>query len=59
MRLLYDTYKRSFWDYALRELLTTVLISPDGKLPARLAVGAACDEGVLAEQVVKLTKLTK
>lgn len=59
MRLLYDTDKRAFRDYALRGLPTTVLISPDGMLLARLEGGAAWDEGVLAEQVFKLTNSIK
>ena len=59
MHLLYDTDKRAFRDYALRGLPTTVLISPDGKLLARLEGGAAWDEGVLAEQVLKLTNSNK
>lgn len=59
VRILYDTDKKAFRDYALRGLPTTVLISPEGKLLARLEGSAAWDEGVLAEQVFKLTNSTK
>lgn len=54
LRILFDPEKRSFRDYALRGLPTTVLISPKGNLIARLEGGAAWDEGALAAQVERL-----
>lgn len=54
IRILYDTDKRAFRDFALRGLPTTVLISPEGKLLSRLEGGAAWDEGSLAAQVENL-----
>jgi len=54
LRILFDPEKRSFRDYALRGLPTTVLISPTGNLIARLEGSAAWDEGVLAAQVEQL-----
>lgn len=59
MRVLYDPDKKAFRDYALRGLPTTVLVSPEGKLVARLEGSAAWDEGALAEQVMKLTNAAK
>lgn len=55
VRILYDPEKRGFRDYALRGLPTTILISPQGHLVARLEGGAAWDEGALAAQMEKLT----
>lgn len=59
LRILYDQDKKSFREYALRGLPTTVLISPEGKLIARLEGAAAWDEGKLAEQLINLTKVSK
>lgn len=59
IRILYDPEKRSFRDYALRGLPTTVLISPRGSIIARLEGSAAWDEGALAAQVEKLTAAAK
>ena len=59
MRILYDPEKKAFRDYALRGLPTTVLVSPEGKLVARLEGSATWDEGALAEQVIKLTTVGK
>lgn len=56
VKILYDTDKRGYRDYALRGLPTTVLISPQGKLLARLEGSAAWDEGALIKQVERLTK---
>lgn len=55
IRILYDPEKRAFRDYALRGLPTTVLISPQGNIIARLEGSAAWDEGALAVQVERLT----
>jgi thiol-disulfide isomerase/thioredoxin len=55
VKILYDTDKRGFRDYALRGLPTTVLISPQGILLARLEGSAAWDEGALVAQVENLT----
>lgn len=57
VRILYDPEKKGFRDYAIRGLPTTVLISPQGTLVARLEGSAAWDEGALADQVEKLTTL--
>ena len=51
LRVIYDQDKRSFREYALRGLPTTVLISPDGKIIARLEGGADWDEGDLFKQI--------
>lgn len=59
MSVLYDPDKRAFRDYALRGLPTTILVSPDGELVARLEGSAAWDEGALAEQIIKLTNTRK
>jgi thiol-disulfide isomerase/thioredoxin len=59
IRILYDPEKRSFRDYALRGLPTTVLMSPRGSIIARLEGSAAWDEGALAAQVEKLTAAAK
>lgn len=59
IRILYDPEKRSFRDYALRGLPTTILISPQGNMIARLEGSAAWDEGALAAQVEKLTAAAK
>lgn len=59
MRVLYDPDKRAFRDYALRGLPTTILVSPEGKLVARLEGSASWDEGALAGQVIKLTDAVK
>lgn len=55
LRILFDPEKRSFRDYALRGLPTTVLISPTGNLIARLEGGATWDDGALVAQVERLT----
>jgi thiol-disulfide isomerase/thioredoxin len=57
MQILYDPDKKAFRDYGLRGLPTTILVSPEGKIIARLEGAAAWDKGSLAEQVIKLTKL--
>ncbi len=57
--ILYDPTKKAFRHYALRGLPTTVLISPEGKLIARLEGEAAWDEGALLEQVRKLSVIKK
>lgn len=59
IRVLFDPDKKAFRDYALRGLPTTILVSPEGKLVARLEGSAAWDEGALAEQVTKLTNAGK
>lgn len=59
MRVLYDPDKRAFRDYALRGLPTTILVSPEGNLVARLEGSASWDEGALAGQVIKLTDAVK
>ncbi len=56
VKILYDTDKRGFRDYALRGLPTTVLISPQGMVMARLEGSATWDVGGLANQVESLTK---
>lgn len=53
LRVIYDQDKRSFREYALRGLPTTVLISPDGKIIARLEGGAEWDEGYLFKQIYR------
>lgn len=59
IRIFYDPDKRAFRDYALRGLPTTVLISPHGNVVARLEGSAVWDEGILADQVEKLTTASK
>jgi thiol-disulfide isomerase/thioredoxin len=54
--ILYDAEKRTFRDYGLRGLPTTVLLSPEGKVLARLEGSAVWDEGPLAAQVASLVK---
>lgn len=54
VQILYDPEKRGFRDFALRGLPTTVLISPEGILLARLEGSAVWDEGILASQVETL-----
>lgn len=57
--VLYDVKNRSFRDYALRGLPTTVLISPEGVLMARLEGDAVWDEGALASQIARLITIKK
>lgn len=57
--VLYDQDKKAFRHYSLRGLPTTVLISPTGKLIARLEGEAAWDEGPLFDQVRELSNITK
>ncbi|MDP3609158.1 MAG: TlpA disulfide reductase family protein [Methylophilus sp.] len=59
IRILYDPEKRGFRDYALRGLPTTILISPQGNIVARLEGSATWDEGALAAQVERLTTAAK
>jgi thiol-disulfide isomerase/thioredoxin len=54
LHIVYDTDKKSFRDYGLRGLPTTVLISPRGILVARLEGEATWDVGLLAKQVEDL-----
>ena len=53
-RILYDTKGLTFRNYGLRGLPTTVLVSPQGMVVARLEGGAVWDEGPLAEQIKDL-----
>ena len=53
-KILYALNKRVFRDYALRGLPTSILISPEGKLIARLEGAATWDEGILVTQIERL-----
>lgn len=59
MHLLYDENKLSFRDFGLRGLPTTILISPNGDLIARLEGSAEWDKAPLANQVESLISTHK
>ena len=53
--ILFDINKKSFRDFAIRGLPTTVLLSPSGKILARFEGYAEWDQGRLFEQIKTLT----
>lgn len=53
-KILYDTKGITFRNYGLRGLPTTVLVSPQGMVVARLEGGAVWDKGSLADQIKDL-----
>lgn len=55
IQILYDLDSKSFRDFAIRGLPTSVLLSPNGKILARLEGNAEWDQGPLLEQIRKLT----
>lgn len=55
LQILFDIGKQSFRDFAIRGLPTTVLLSPEGKILARLEGSAEWDQGRLLEQIRKFS----
>jgi thiol-disulfide isomerase/thioredoxin len=55
IQILYDLDSKSSRDFAIRGLPTTVLLSPNGEILARLEGNAEWDQGPLLEQILKLT----
>lgn len=55
LHVLYDLEKKSSRDFAIRGLPTTVLLSPEGQILARLEGEAQWDKGPLFEQISKIT----
>ena len=53
IRILYDQDKKSFREYALRGLPTSVLVSPNGQIIARLEGSAEWDQGELYKQIYR------
>jgi thiol-disulfide isomerase/thioredoxin len=51
LHILFDIEKQSFRDFAIRGLPTTVLLSPEGRILARLEGSAQWDQGRLLEQI--------
>jgi thiol-disulfide isomerase/thioredoxin len=51
LTVLYDPSRRSFRDFAIRGLPTTVLLSPDGYVIARLEGEIAWDSGAVFKQL--------
>jgi thiol-disulfide isomerase/thioredoxin len=57
---LYDTEQRAFQDFAIRGLPTTFVISPEGKIIAKLEGAAEWDSKAMVEQIKSLsTPLSK
>jgi thiol-disulfide isomerase/thioredoxin len=54
LNVLYDPNRKSFKEFALRGLPTTVLISPAGTVIARLEGEVAWDSGLIFEQMQKV-----
>jgi len=59
LHILYDMKKKAFRDFAIPGLPITILLSPEGKILARLEGSAEWDKGPLFGQIQKIITLGK